>query len=209
MSTSVFIKADGIKLEGVENAVSNSRATVIAHPHPLYGGDMHNPVVTTIADTYADMQWTTLCFNFRGVGASQGTHDDGEGEQTDLQAAIDFLKDKGYGRIDLAGYSFGAWIIARWAQCHQRADHGIILVSPPAAFIDFSDIGPIAGLKSVITGEFDEIAPPEVITPLLPRWHTGIVLSLVPGADHFYGGHLEALGKILRGAIGSDSVGTD
>lgn len=209
MSKSVFITAEGLKLEGVENVISNTRAAVITHPHPLYGGDMHNPVVTTIADIYTEMQWTTIRFNFRGVGASQGTHDNGEGEQTDLQAAIDFLKDKGYGRINLAGYSFGAWVIARWAQSHDSADHGIVLVSPPAAFIDFSDIGPIAGLKSVITGEFDEIAPPEVITPLLPRWHTEVQLSMVQGADHFYGGRLEPLGNALRNAIGLDSAVSD
>lgn len=209
MSNRVFFEADGVKLEGVENTVSTSRAAVIAHPHPLYGGDMHNPVVTTIADIYTERQWSTLRFNFRGVGASQGIHDNGEGEQADLQAAIDYLKDKGYGRIDLAGYSFGAWIIARWAQCRDSANHGIVLVSPPVAFIDFSDIDSIAGLESVITGEFDEIAPPEVITPLLPRWHTGIALSMVHGADHFYGGRLEPLGDVLRSAIGSDSVATD
>jgi alpha/beta superfamily hydrolase len=209
MSKTVFFEADGVKLEGVENVISNSRAAVIAHPHPLYGGDMHNPVVTAIADIYTEMQWTTLRFNFRGVGASQGTHDNGEAEKSDLQAAIEFLKDKGYGRVDLAGYSFGAWIIARWAQCHDSAGHGIVLVSPPAAFIDFCDIGPIAGLKSVITGEFDEIAPPEVITPLLPRWQTGVPLSMVQGADHFYGGRIEALRKVLRKAIGGDTLVSD
>jgi uncharacterized protein len=202
MTTPVCIESEGVKLEGLTNAVSATRAVVIAHPHPLYGGDMHNAVVTTIADLYAQMGWTTLRFNFRGVGDSQGSYDNGIGEQADLQAAIGFLNSTGFDRIDLAGYSFGAWVIAHWTQCHDSAGHGIVLVSPPAAFMDFSAVGSIAGLRRVITGGLDEIAPPAVITPLLQRWHAEAALTVIEGADHFYSGCAEALQKELRRAIG-------
>ena len=77
---------------------------------------MDNPVVVTISKAYAERKWGVLRFNFRGTGGSQGRFDNGGGEQDDVQAAIDRLRRDGFRTIELAGYSFGAWVLAHWAQ---------------------------------------------------------------------------------------------
>lgn len=202
MNTSISIIAGDIELEGKLTQGSTRQAVVVTHPHPLYGGDLNNPVVTTIAEVYREMGWTTLRFNFRGVGASQGKHDDGLGEQDDLQGAVDFLRSMKFKQIDLVGYSFGAWVIGRWVLRNASPDtatsHRIILVSPPVAFMDFRGIGPIAGLEGVITGNMDDIAPPEMIESMLPRWRSRNRLVVLSRTDHFYSGRLDALRDGLR-----------
>jgi alpha/beta superfamily hydrolase len=203
MDQHVSFYAEDITLEGHFSMHAPDRGVVVTHPHPLYGGDMHNSVVDTMAKVYGELGWSTLRFNFRGVGASQGSYDQGQGEQYDLQAAIDFLSTKGIQKIDLAGYSFGAWVISRWSQRNPASGHRIILVSPPVAFIDFEDIGPIAGLAGVISGESDDIAPPDKITAMLPRWQPGIELCVLQHTDHFYAGGLNALGQSLADIISS------
>ena len=193
MDTVISFNAGDIRLEGVLTPLSPTRGVVVTHPHPVYGGQMDNRVVTTITKVYQRMGWTTLRFNFRGVGASQGGYDHGRGEQEDLQGAIDFMAARGFQEIDLAGYSFGAWIICRWAQRDPDGKHRIILVSPPVAFTDFTGIGPIPGLKGVITGEQDEIAPAGMIEASLPRWNPRAALLALDGADHFYAGRTAIL----------------
>src|SRR5437667_332565 len=95
---------------------------VVCHPHPLYGGDMHNPVVVRVAEVAQGLGVATLRFNFRGVGASGGVHGEGKAEQDDVVAALEMLA----GRlpadrpIGLAGYSFGGWVSARVAMAAER-----------------------------------------------------------------------------------------
>jgi alpha/beta superfamily hydrolase len=181
--------------------LSPTRGVVVTHPHPVYGGQMDNRVVMAIAKVYQGMGWTTLRFNFRGVGGSEGGYDHGRGEQEDLQGAIDFMTSRGIQEIDLSGYSFGAWIICRWAQQRGGKDHRIILVSPPVAFTDFTGIGPIPGLQGVITGEKDEIAPAGMIAASLPRWNPQAALLVLDSADHFYAGRTAILEKGLSDLI--------
>lgn len=205
VNTPITIRSGDIDLEGVLYRDSASRAVVVTHPHPLYGGDMDNPVVTAIAAVYQEMGWSTLRFNFRGVGASEGKFDEGRGEQDDLQAAVEYLKSLNFSQIDLAGYSFGSWVIGRWARRGTSPDTAtgcrIILVSPPVAFMDFSEIGPIAGLEGVITGDMDDIAPPEKIEAMLPRWRSEKRLVVLSHTDHFYSGRLDALQDGLRNIL--------
>ena len=94
---------------------SGPEGVVLVHPHPLYGGEMRNPVITAMMRTFQEHDWSTLRFNFRGVGASCGTYDEGRGEVDDLLAAVDCLRQEGVERVLLAGYSFGAWVIFRAA----------------------------------------------------------------------------------------------
>ena len=197
MSTAITFNAGDIRLEGALTLSSPTRGVVVAHPHPVYGGEMTNKVVVTIATVYQRLGWSTLRFNFRGVGASQGVYDQGDGEQEDLQGAIDFMIARGFQEIDLAGYSFGAWIICRWARRDPEGRHRIILVSPPVAFTDFTGIGPIPGLKAVITGEGDEIAPAGMIADHLPQWNPRAALQIMNGADHFYAGRRAILEERL------------
>ena len=106
----------GTRLEALLALPESPRAgLVVCHPHPLYGGDMHNPVVVRASEVAQGLGLATLRFNFRGVGASTGVHDEGKGEQDDVLAALDMLAARlPAGRqVGLAGYSFGSWVSAR------------------------------------------------------------------------------------------------
>jgi alpha/beta superfamily hydrolase len=112
MAEQIIFSSGAFTIEGLLDKNSETNGVIITHPHPLYGGNMHNNVVISITNTYQKMGYTTLRFNFRGVGNSQGSYGDGVGEQEDVRAAISYLTDSSINQIDLAGYSFGAWVNA-------------------------------------------------------------------------------------------------
>jgi len=197
----VFMPSQNLKLEALLELVDGTAGVVITHPHPLYGGDMENGVVESIVQVYRSHGYSTLRFNFRGAGMSQGRYDDGRGEQADVRSAIQFLASHGKTRIDLAGYSFGAWVNAL-AMPPPSPVNGLILVSPPVAFLDFSSVGFLAPLKLVVAGSQDQFAPPERIRALLPTWNPKARFEVIAGADHFYWGHTEELETILTGYLG-------
>jgi len=183
----IYFQCGELRLEGILNRAEGHKGAIITHPHPLYGGDMNNNVVDSIAWAYQQNKFTTLRFNFRGVGASHGSYDEGIGEQEDVAAAIDLLKREGCTEIHLAGYSFGAWIIAQGLRrCEDCRD--IVMVSPPAAFLDFHPNGPDPRIGLVITGSHDDIAPPSMVRELAKEWNPEARLEIVQGADHFYWG---------------------
>jgi alpha/beta superfamily hydrolase len=188
----IAFKSGDLTLEGLYTAASSDRGVVVTHPHPLYGGDMVNPVVQTVADAYIQAGFSCLQFNFRGVGRSTGQFDNGRGEQGDVIAAVGWLADRGVGDISLAGYSFGSWVNAHigpdMAPVAQQ-----IMVSPPVAFIAFDDVKNIPTLEFVITGSRDDIAPPGLVEPLLPGWNPDAEMDIIPDADHFYGGCFDRL----------------
>lgn len=188
-------------LEGTVTGSASKAAAVITHPHPLYGGDMDNIVVAAISKAYQNRGWRTLCFNFRGTGASQGRFEDGKGEQQDVDAAIAYWIREGIQDIELAGYSFGAWVLA----CRsQRADiHGYPLrfVAPPVGFIDFKAVGRIPNLKQIIVGTNDAFAPVNQIKSLMHSWQSTAQLCVVDNADHFFGGHLKSMQNVLEPKI--------
>jgi alpha/beta superfamily hydrolase len=190
-----FLSGD-YKLEGMFAKVSGDKGVVITHPHPLYGGDMYNPVVNTIASAYQKNGFATLRFNFRGVGKSQGNYDDGTGEQKDVNSAILYLYEMGIKKIDLAGYSFGAWVNAGLT-CEVNPVKNMVMVSPPVGFIDFQPITSINCLKLVIAGNRDNIAPADLIEKMLPTWNQEAHFEVIKGADHFYSGYLEKLESVL------------
>ena len=173
---------------------------VVTHPHPLYGGDMDHPVVMSIARTYGSQGYTSLRFNFRGVGKSQGHFDDGVGEQTDVRAACAFLKARGIDRIDMAGYSFGAWVIAQIG-CSNAFTGDMAMVSPPVAFMDFKEVGELPCLKVVVAGGRDDIAPADRVQTMMSRWNPTATFKLIKHADHFYSNALSELEAILSASI--------
>jgi len=184
-----------IILEGLlQRSTDNTRGAVITHPHPLYGGDMYNPVVECIQQASRDAGLTTLRFNFRGTGKSQGAHDRGLGEQDDVRAAISYLLDLGVRNIDLFGYSFGAWVNAGIST---DAYNKTMMVSPPVAFIDYGTPRPIPGLTFVVAGSEDDIAPPKVIESLIPSWNPRAAFQVIQGSDHFFWGYLDQLKSLL------------
>jgi alpha/beta superfamily hydrolase len=186
---------NGIAIEGLLSEGTTGRGVVITHPHPLYGGDMTNIVVETIQKAYQKKGHTTLRFNFRGVGRSSGKYDDGNGEQTDILTAFDFLKNKSLQVIEMAGYSFGAWVIAQMID-KVTAD-SLIMISPPAAMMPFESTAPILNLKLVVTGSRDEFAPPDMVEQLVQTWNPAAAFTIINGADHFFFGHSDRLSEIL------------
>jgi hypothetical protein len=194
---SFFFPSENLRLEGVLERGPEAKGAVITHPHPLYGGDMDNPVVLALCNAYRRKGFSTLRFNFRGVGASQGRHDQGIGERRDVQAARACLTGLGMTQIDLAGYSFGAWVNAGASEGFQR----MVMVSPPLAFIDFGPPAPIANLMLIVTGSRDEIAPPAMIESARSRWNPAAAFEVIAGADHFYSGFLKTLEDIVAADV--------
>jgi len=196
-----LVAADGTALEGrLAVPAAPTGGLVLCHPHPLYGGDMDNPVVVRLAEVGAALGWATLRFNFRGVGASGGRYDEGHGEQGDVEAAwarLAEVVDRGP-RV-LAGYSFGATVAAATAP---RLAHlaGLILVAPPLAA---GGLGPVASLADlpapvlVVAAGRDEFCPPPALAALrrtLPR----ATVTVLDEATHFFFGKLYPLGEAVR-----------
>ncbi len=196
----ILFSSDTLSLEGLLNKNRGNRGVVITHPHPLYGGNMHNNVVVSITKTYQKAGYTTLRFNFRGVGNSQGSYGDGIDEQEDVRAAASYLADLGIGKIDLVGYSFGAWVNAHSIIAESLLAN-MIMVSPPLAFIDFGSISDLKSLRLIVTGSRDDIAPPDMIDKSYGGWNTEAQFEVVQGADHFYVGYLDKLEAILEGYL--------
>lgn len=197
MEKTITIPVQGIRLEGRLNLNSESeKGVVITHPHPLYGGNMNHPVVLKIADAFYDAGFTTLRFNFRGTCGSTGMFDNGTGEQDDVRAALAFIKGQGISASFLAGYSFGSWVNAHVVSAGAAIqDH--IMVSPPVAFIGFDTVKNLPDTGLIITGQVDEIAPPNQIVSLLQKWKISPQFSVLDRGDHFYSTHLKALGEVL------------
>jgi len=200
MEEKITFMSGGIRLEGLLDRKPGDKGAVITHPHPLYGGDMYNPVVESLAGACQTKAYSTLRFNFRGVGNSRGSHAGGIGEQEDVRAALAYLLDLEIKQIDLAGYSFGAWVNAHLS-CRHVGIHKMLMVSPPVAFIDFDDIGSIACLKLIVTGSRDDIAPVDRIRRLQTVWNSQARVEIIEGADHFYWGCTDALASILKSSI--------
>lgn len=196
MEQLVSICNNTIRLEGMLEKNSPDKAVVITHPHPLYGGNMDNPVVVETAKAYAQKEYTTLRFNFRGTGKSTGMYDNGAGEQADVRSALEYLKELGVVNLCLAGYSFGAWVNAHLVSSHFSVDDHV-MISPPAGFMSFSNVAHLPATGLIITGELDEIAPALKIADLIEKWHIRPRFEVVKACDHFYSQNLEQLKALL------------
>jgi uncharacterized protein len=197
----LFFTSGDLDMEGRITNAQSQRGVVVTHPHPLYGGSMHNNVVEAVVRAYAEKGYAALRFNFRGVGRSQGAYDEGVGEQADVRAAVAHLVGLGCTAIDLAGYSFGSWVNAR---CIEKLGEvrRMVMVSPPVAFMDFSFFGQCPRLGLVIAGSEDDIAPPSMIQEMLPAWHPEAAYTVIRGADHFYGGRTAEITAIISDWLG-------
>ena len=166
----VFFKSNGLKIEGLISEGQTRNGVVVTHPHPLYGGEMHSNVVESVVRAYGKKGYTTLRFNFRGVGRSEGGYDNGTGEQEDVRAAVTFLRGLGKTSIDLAGYSFGAWVNAQCIESLTDVNR-MIMVSPPVNFLDFSFLEYSEKIRLVIAGSEDDIASTAMIKDMIPVWN--------------------------------------
>jgi alpha/beta superfamily hydrolase len=193
----IYFRTGKLKIQGLLAQTSGNKGAVVTHPHPLYGGDMYNNVVEAVVQAYQANGYTTLRFNFRGAGQSEGGYDEGRGEQEDIRAALAYLRGLGKTDIDLAGYSFGAWVNALGLERFHDVQR-LVMVSPPVNFMDFSFLGRTPKIRLVISGSHDDIGPPKMIEDLLSSWHPQAEFHVIQGADHFYWGHTADVGKIIE-----------
>jgi hypothetical protein len=197
MEEKITFESGPCRLEGYWQAGAKGKGVVITHPHPLYGGTMNNPVVETVQSAYRQHGYATLRFNFRGVGGSQGNYDKGMGEQADVRAAIAYVESMNVSAVDLAGYSFGAWVNTGVAADSPTAIKSMMMISPPVGLIEFENVNVLSCLKLVVTGGRDDIAPVNQIRDMLPTWNPDAQFEVIDGCDHFYSGYFEELQSIL------------
>jgi alpha/beta superfamily hydrolase len=196
MEQKITFHSSELLLEGLFDQKSTDKGVIVLHPHPLYGGDQTNPVVESLASVYGRNGWSTLRFNFRGVGQSEGSYDHGKGERDDVLAAISFMVAQGIKSIHLAGYSFGSWVQACLPQLPQEVNSQI-MVSPPIALMPLPDNLKIPRLRLVITGEHDEFSPVEKVERRIIDWNPKADFKVVDGADHFYFGCFRELEDLV------------
>jgi len=191
-------------LEGLlqeREAHHHTLTAVVCHPHPLHGGTLHNKVVHRVASVLHALGAAVLRFNFRGVGASEGRFDGGEGELEDARAALAWMRVRHpRARSWAAGFSFGSWVAAGLAASEPQVER-LILVAPPVATEDFSVLRTAAVPKLVIQGTRDDVCPGEVLAAEFPAWADPKTLIEVDGATHFFDRQLGALANALHQAL--------
>lgn len=166
-------------------------AAVVAHPHSLMGGSMHNQVVVWMARTLAGRGWAALRINFRGVGGSQGHYDEGRGETDDLIGALDWLaaqREVDAARLAVVGYSFGARVGGRAACRDERvcAYAGVALTRDGSCHVDLSHL---TCPKCFVVGARDTLSPPEWLRPYVGALPAPRTLHVIPDADHMLCGY--------------------
>ena len=161
---------------------------LIAHPHPLYGGTLDNKVVQTLARAFVELGYEAWRANFRGVGATEGTHDEGRGELEDLAAIVAHLKPE---HLALAGFSFGAGVQVLLAQ-RVKAEKLVLIGVAATRF----ELPPVAPGTLVVHGEHDETVPLAAVLDWARPQDLPVVL--VPGADHFFHRKLHILRGLVR-----------
>ncbi len=188
MSTKRVIITGEERLEGVLREGAGKGGVVICHPHPLYGGSMWNNVVDALEMGFFQAGFSTLKFNFRGVGASTGRYDEGAGEMRDAAAACRHLQEHtGVGeRFVLAGYSFGAWVCAR-AVSDIGGDISLCLVAYPFSVYRSDELRAFRGKICFIGGSLDEISPLDALLALYRELPADKSLKVVPSGHTFDG----------------------
>ena len=169
---------------------------VVAHPHPLFGGTMDNKVVQTLARAFVQCGWTAVRFNFRGVGASAGAHDAGQGEIRDLLRVVEQVAFDG--SLALAGFSFGSFVTshALAALWGQRPIDKVVLVGTAASRFTVADV-PVSAHEQtlVVHGEQDDTVPLSAVMDWA-RPQT-LPVTVVPGGGHFFHGQLPLLKSLV------------
>jgi uncharacterized protein len=172
-------------------------AAVLCHPHPLFGGTLHNKVVYQAAKSLDALGIPVLRFNFRGAGLSAGQHDRGVGEQEDVHAAIDFLAQEFSGAsLLVSGFSFGSWVGLR-VGCADPRVHELIGIGIPVNNSDFGYLKNCAKPKLVVQGTNDEHGAWEKVETVAAHMAGDTRLSFVQDADHFFVGKLDQLDQTI------------
>ena len=193
--------AGGPQLEARLAAGLGRAGLVACHPHPLYGGDMDNPVVVRAVEVAQEAGLATLRFNFRGVGRSGGTHGGGEAERDDVAAAVTALRATlpPAAPVGLLGYSFGAGVASRVAAADPTLA-ALALVAPPMTMYDWAHVIPGPRPLLLVAGTRDTYCPVPALEALAARL-PGAERVLIEGADHFFFGKLFPMGEAVAAWI--------
>ncbi len=193
--------SDGVRLEmelGIEPNEGERfpGVAVVCHPHPGFGGDMHNAVVRSMATAAWEEGYVPLLFNFRGTGRSEGTQSGGVNEPLDVDAAVTYARKLATdGRVLLMGYSFGAKMCTMWLNGGGKATAFVGVAVPSTTdYPDYSDVPSL-----YITGEFDDVAPLD--DGLSRSLMTGGLHVVVEGSDHFFHRGRDEIQEAVQGFI--------
>jgi len=211
-SKNFFLPGPAGKLEAVlwtphAKAASKS-AALVCHPHPLFGGTLHNKVVYQAAKALDGLGMPVLRFNFRGAGLSQGKHDRGRGELDDARAAVGFLAAEfPETPMLLAGFSFGCWVGLR-VGCEDARVERLVAIGAPVNNSDFSYLRKCTKAKLFVHGSNDEHGDVHKVRRMVEDLPGKNELVVVDGVDHFFAGKIEELGAAITrwtgAALGHD-----
>jgi alpha/beta superfamily hydrolase len=202
-SRNFFLEGPAGRLEAILwKPASQARpllAALVCHPHPLFGGTMHNKVVYQTAKSLDAFGLPVLRFNFRSAGMSAGTHDRGRGELGDVGAALDFLAGEFAGvALLVAGFSFGCWVGSR-AGCADQRVKELIGLGTPVNDSDFSFLRNCEKPKLFVHGAHDEYGEVGKVTALVQSLPGENSLVVVATANHFFVGKLDQVDAAIRG----------
>src|SRR2546423_2438134 len=200
---SLFINGPAGRLEALlnEGQPDATHAALVCHPHPLYGGTVHNKVVYHALKTLHSFGFPVLRFNFRGAGLSEGKHDQGQGEVEDVQAALDWLDSEYHLPILFCGFSFGAATGLR-AACPDERVVGLIALGMPVSAegrgYSYQYLESCVKPKLFVSGARDQYCPEQNLRQVFVLAAEPKHLVLVPGADHFFEGHLSEMQAAIQ-----------
>jgi hypothetical protein len=202
-----FNGPDG-RLEGRYHPSNRPQAplALLLHPHPQHGGTMNNKIIYKLYQTFTKRGFSTLRFNFRGVGRSQGQFDNGQGELSDAASALDWMQTQNPNTRScwIAGFSFGAWVAMQLMMRRPEID-GFISIAPPASQHDFSFLAPCPASGMIIHGDKDEVVPQSSVDKLAQKLqkqkNIKIDYRIVEGSDHFFIHHLDPLNEQVEGYL--------
>jgi alpha/beta superfamily hydrolase len=183
-----------------------SFSALICHPHPQFGGTLHNKVVYHTAKALVGLGAAALRFNFRGVGASTGQYDEGRGEGDDVRTALDYLCETQPGPYLLAGFSFGSWVGVP-VGCTDPRVAAVLGLGLPVRLLESSPPPACDKPVGVIQGSRDTFGPLEPLREYLGKWPRPVELQVIEGADHFFGEHLEPLRAAVQHFARSAGLG--
>lgn len=202
----LFITAPHGRLEAILKAPRDGPirgAALVLHPHPLFGGTMHNKVAFRAAAALNDAGLVVLRINFRGVGQSTGTHDEGIGEREDARAGLDYLAANYPGQeITLAGFSFGARVGLEVGIEDERVLR-LISIGTPVNKSDFSFLDRLRKPVLFVHGDRDEHGDVERLRKLVAKLstHAPAELRVIEGAGHFFDDHLDELKRVITESV--------
>ena len=207
---SLFLEGPAGRLEALLNAGAENatHAAVVCHPHPLFGGTLHNKVVFHTMKALNSFGFPVLRFNFRGAGLSQGEHDHGGGEVEDVRTALDWMDAEFHRPLVFAGFSFGAAVGLRASYADERVK-ALIGVGTPVVAADseapriytFDFLRDCVKPKLFVSGARDQFGPRAKLEALVASLPEPKKLVLIEGADHFFEGRLRELREAIEGWV--------